>query len=271
MYTLGVVVLVALSALVAGGLTRRRALPAAETWDIPKVATTFMPIVGALAGFSIASTIFLANLNLVRESAEFPSLIGMFVIAFVTFVATGQEFGMTPSLTPAPHPHYAKLQRLSYLIAMSGYFVALTVSWSALQLLLVAIGLAAIADVFRWVLLVVVLAGATRLATQHVYLLTTVARASCAAVPAIACAGAAIFRLGVVPATGLAIPANEPFVVSVACFAVAALGFGLQSLALALHDHASAWRLVSAHWERGIVVYLQAVTVAVALLWLTVA
>jgi len=34
-----------------------------------------MPIVGALAWFSIASTIFLGNLNVARESPEFPSVI----------------------------------------------------------------------------------------------------------------------------------------------------------------------------------------------------
>lgn len=271
-YGLGVAVLLGLTAAIGGVLTRRSETRSQSVWDIPRVATTFVPIVGALAGFSVASTIFLANLNFARESPAFPSLIGMFVIAFVIFVAAAQEFGMTPNLPATAGTDYERLQRYSYLIAMFGYFIALALSWHALRMLLLTIGLDSIADIFRWILLVIVIAGATRLSVQHLYVLTSVTRTTCLLIPCVGFVAAAVFRLGVVPfVPAISVPADEPFVVAVACFVVATVGFGIQSLLLAIQDHEFAWSIADRHTEATLVAYLTAVTTAVGLLWLAVA
>lgn len=271
-WAVAVFLTIAASAAIAAALpVGPRPEPRQAIWDVPRVAQTFTPIVGTLAGFSVASTIFLANLAVTRESADFPSLIGMFVIAFVIFVGVAQEFGMTPNL-PARDADYEHLQRLAYLLSMFGYFLALAVSWNALRILLLTLGLDGIADVFTWVLLFAVVAGTTRLSVQHLYMLTALPRATCLAIPAVSFVAAAVLRLGLVPnLPALAPVANEPFHVAVACFAVAAVGFALQSVILALHDEPRLAGLILRHGDRGAMAMLGAVGTVVGVLWIVVA
>lgn len=261
------------SGLIAAGLPmKRRDAPPHAMWDVPRVAQTFTPIVGALAGFSVASTIFIANLTVTRQTPEFPSLIGMFVIAFVIFIGAAQEFGMTPNLSGNRDPGYEHMQRLAYLLSMFGYFIGLAVSWNALRILLLALGLDPIADVFTWVLLFAIVGGSTRLAVQHLYMLTMMRRATCAAIPAIGLAAAVAFRLVLVPLLpGLAAPPNEPYVIAVGCFAIAALGFGFQSVILSLHDWPTCATVIHRCGDRILVALLAMVCTAVGVLWIVVA
>lgn len=265
-------------ALIASGLTafalpaKPRAGASPAMWDISRVAQTFMPIVGALAGFSVASTIFIANLTVTRHAAQFPSLIGMFVMAFVIFVGAAQEFGMTPNLPSDGDRHYEQLRRFAYLLSMFGYFVALAVSWNALRILLIALNLDSVAEAFTWVLLFAVLAGTVRLAVQHLYMLTTLPRSSCLAIPLISWSLAAVFRFALVPMVpALAAPPNEPFMVTVGCFGVAALCFGMQTACLSLNDSVTFRMALARFGDRTVMGLLAMVSTVVAVLWTVVA
>jgi hypothetical protein len=271
-YILGILIVMAIGAGIGAWLgARHTPRPIDPPWDIPRVSQTFTTIVGTLAGFSIASSIFLANLTFARDSPAFGSLIGIFLIAFLIFVATAQEFGTTPNIATDDAAHLAAM-RYGYLVAMMGYFVALALSWNALRLLLLAIDLTDIADVFRWILLFIVVTGAARLSVQHVGLLTTVARSSTLIVPVVGFAIAAIYRFVLVPALpALSPPANEPFAVAVVCFGVAAVGFVLQSGLIASRTSPRMSAAVLRLGEPAIVALLMAVTIVVTMLWAAVA
>ena len=264
--------------LVASGLgafalpTKQRAAPPVGLWDVPRVAQTFTSIGGALAGFSVASTIFISNLTVTRHAPEFPSLIGMFVIAFMVFVGAAQEFATTPNLPDRTDQDYEQLQRFAYLVALFGYFIALAVSWNALRLLLLALELDPLADVVSWMLLFAVAAGTIRLALQQLYMLTTLTRRTCLAIPTIGWAMALVFRLILVPfVPGLTAPPNEPFLVAVGCFGVAALGFGVQATILSLHDSAAFRVVLQRAGERVVMGLLAMVSTIAAVLWIVVA
>lgn len=274
---MGWAAVLALALVASGALAfalpgKPRAAQPPAVWDVPRVAQTFMPIVGALAGFSVASTIFIANLTVTRQAPGFPSLIGMFVIAFVTFVGAAQGFGTTPNLPDSVDPQYAHRQRLAFLLSIFGYFIALALSWNALRILLLALALEPLADVLTWVLLFAVVAGATRLAAQYLYMLTVLPRASCLAPPAIGFLFAATYRLILVPLLpGVAAPPNEPFLVAVACFAVAAVGFGIQSMVLSLHDWPVFATTMGRTGDRVVMAQLAVVSCVVGVLWIVVA
>lgn len=272
MFILGSILFAAVTAGVGAWLgTRRTPRRIDHPWDIPRVAQTFTTIVGTLAGFSVASAIFVANLTVARESPEFASLIGMFLLAFILFVATAQEFGTTPNLPNEDDAHTTAM-RFGYLLAMTGYFLALTLSWNALRLLLLAIGLHDVAEIFRWILLFVVVTGAARLSIQHVYLMTRVARSSTLLVPISGFLAAGLYRLVIVPAVDwLRPPANEPLIVGVLCFAVGACGFLLQSGLLASRSSARATGLVVRSGEPVVVGFVATVTFVAGLLWAAVA
>ena len=181
----GVVVLLAAAVAVVTRLGREfRTAPTVVPWDIPAVASTYTGIVGALAGFTVASTVFLANLSAARETEAFVATMGMFLIAFVGFLVASQMFGTLPSRATqgAAGEDDALAQRLGFLLAIVGYYVALSIGWLGLRPLLLGLGLRSLADVFAWLLLAAVFAGAGRLG-MFLYRLTRVGGAACLAVP----------------------------------------------------------------------------------------
>src|SRR5688572_16768145 len=120
-------------------VTRRRAEQSAEIWDIGGTARTYTTIVGALAGFSVTSAIFIANLTVARQSATFESVIALFLIAFLIFISSAMQFGTTPNLPAPPSELYATVQSYSYVLASTSYYLGLCLSWLGLPLLLAAI------------------------------------------------------------------------------------------------------------------------------------
>jgi hypothetical protein len=106
-------------------------------WAIPSLTGPFTGVVGTLAGFSVASAAFIANLSLARESPTFASIIGMPLVSFLILATSTMIYRSTPSATPVGEcdPDSAA-QRLSHLLGNTSYFLGLTVGWLALSPLL---------------------------------------------------------------------------------------------------------------------------------------
>ena len=271
MWVAGVLLLIAATAplhlLLAR--TRRQELPPI-VWDIPRVAGTYTTITGALAGFSVSSAIFIANLTVARESPEFESVIGMFLIGFLLFLGTAMIYGTTPNL-PEGDEQFVRIQRLSFLLAGMGYYCGIVVSWLALRPLLLAIQLPYAADVFTWVLLVAIVSGGTRMSNFLVHL-TLLDRKACMLAPVSGFLTAGIYGLGLAELFPELLPrAHAPFLFAVAIFALAVVGFGAHTAGLACWETERGRALVDRLADSLALVYVQALATLAGLLWLIVA
>ena len=270
----GVVVLLAAAVAAVTRLGREfRTAPTVVPWDIPAVASTYTGIVGALAGFTVASTVFLANLSAARGTEAFVATMGMFLIAFVGFLAASQMFGTLPNrATPGTAGEDDALaQRLGFLLAIVGYYIALSIGWLGLRPLLLGLGLRSLADVFAWLLLAAVFAGAARLGV-FLYRLTRVGGAACLAVPLVGFGAAAAYRLVAVRFVPSLWPARDaPLRLALVVAGLGALGFAAETVILALHGDARLRRRLRGAGERVMLAYVQAVVTVVGLLWFAVA
>lgn len=132
-------------------------------WDLPRVATTFTGVAGSLAGFSVASAFFLANLTAVRGSESFGLVIAMFLIAFVILISAAMLFAAVPNLAlPPESPDYPRLQAAGFVFGSVDFHLGLSLAWLALRPFLLALGLRSVADLFVWVMLVAVIGGGVR-------------------------------------------------------------------------------------------------------------
>src|SRR3712207_7117868 len=98
MWLVGVLFLIAVAAAVVARLGRSgRPGVTVLPWDIPGLAGPYTGVVGTLAGFSVASAIFIANLSLARESPTFAAIIGMPLVSFLTLVTSAMVYSSTPN------------------------------------------------------------------------------------------------------------------------------------------------------------------------------
>src|SRR3712207_6111765 len=133
MWLVGVLFLIAVAAAVVARLGRSgRPGVTVLPWDIPGLAGPYTGLVGTLAGFSVASAIFIANLGLARESPAFAAVVGMPLISFLILVTAAMMYSSTPSATGGGADDLGTAQRLSHLLGNAGYFLGLSISWLAL-------------------------------------------------------------------------------------------------------------------------------------------
>jgi hypothetical protein len=271
MWVVGVLALIGVTATISLALNRHpRQTLAPIPWDIPRVAASYTTILGALAGFSVVSSIFIANLTVARESPEYESVIGMFLMSFIIFLSSAMEYSTTPNLAE-DDPRFIRLQRLAFCYANEGYYIGIGVSWLALRLLLLAIELPYVAGVFTWLLLFSVFAGAIRMG-HFLFRLTLLDRLACLVAPLVAVAAAAIYRLGIAELLpGAMPPHHEPFLIAVIGFGAGAAGFSIHSVIIAFGDEPKGQQLISRFGDRITLVYSQAVAAILALLAATIA
>jgi hypothetical protein len=240
-------------------------------WDIAGTARTYTTIVGTLAGFSVTSSIFVANLSVARESAAFESLMALFLIAFLVFISSAMQFATTPNLPNRQDEVYLTIQALSYVLANSNFYLGLCLSWLGLPLLLVAIGLEYLADIFIWLVLFAILGGAMRVSSSGLNVLALVELRVGLSLLLVCFGAAALYRLVATEYADDLLPAEHgPALFAVLCFAVAAAGFSLQSAVVgALGQESSAARL-SRVGRPLLVAYTTAVFTTTGLLWFAV-
>jgi hypothetical protein len=249
-----------------------RAAPPPPPWDVGAVAQRLIYIVGTLSGFSVASATFLAGYIERKGPSDFDTVIGMFLIAFLVFVSTAMMLGTVPANAPDRKlkDQLPAWQHTVFILATCGYYLGISLSWFALRPFLLAIRMDFLADIFTWVLLAAGLSGASRLGL-HLYVLTAHPRIICSSVPVIAYGAAALYRFGLVPFFPALWPSEQAsLIAAIIAFGILAIGFGADSLMLSLGPkHPLMARLVQSR-SRALLLYVQAASVAAALIWVSV-
>jgi hypothetical protein len=242
-----------------------------DIWDIAGTARTYTTIVGTLAGFSVTSSIFVANLSVARQSAAFESVMALFLIAFLVFISSAMQFATTPNLPNPKDEVYLTIQGWSYVLANANFYLGLCLSWLGLPLLLVAIGLEYLADIFIWLVLFAILGGATRVSSSGLSVFALVELRVGLSILLVCFGAAALYRLVATEHVDDLLPAEHaPALFAVLCFAVAAVGFSLQSTVVgALRQESSAALTVKVARPL-LLTYSAAVFTTTGLLWLAV-
>jgi len=276
MWIVGVLLLLAGAAVLAATLGRSRRPGAVEIpWDLPGLTGPFTGVVGTLAGFSVASAIFIANLSLARESPTFAAVIGMPLVSFLILVTSAMIFSSTPNIAASGKDDdgvdVAAAQRLSHLLGNISYLLGLTVGWLALPPLLEALRLPGLAKAFVWLLLAVILVGSARLAVLT-YRLTLATARACLTAALVGIAMPVLYRGGVVRAIPSLWPAQDAALkLAFVAFGLAALGFALQSGLLLVFGNEPAQERLERDGHRAALAYVGAVIACLLLAWLAVA
>jgi hypothetical protein len=249
---------------------RRLSPTSGDIWDIAGTARTYTTFVGTLAGFSVTSSIFIANLSVARQSANFESVMALFLIAFVVFISSAMQFGTTPNLVTPTGEFYRTVQGYSYLLANASFYVGLCLSWLGLPLLLAAIDLDYLADIFIWLVFFAILGGAMRVSSSGLNVFARTDLLAGLSLPFICFSAAALYRLLAGQLDEL-LPAEHGTVLfAVVCFAAAAVGFSLQSAMVASLRQEATAGFTARFGRQVLVAYTGAVFTAVSLLWLAV-
>jgi hypothetical protein len=264
----GAVLVLAMAATVAVGW-RRGALPAA-LWDVSRMSASFTTVVGSLAGLSVASAVFVANLTAVRQSSDFGLVMAMFLIAYTILIATAMLFATVPNL-PAPpdDPDYARLQRTSYLLAVMSYALGLSVAWFALRPLLLALDLIEVADVFVWVLFVSLVGATLRVAMN----LSRHAGYSAASLATLVILGIGLpiaYRALARAVPGLWPPVDASFIFTVLAFGIGTFGFLTETVLLGTYRRSRLARVAFSLEHRVMLAYGAATVATSTFLWLAV-
>jgi hypothetical protein len=278
MWVVGTIAVILVNYLTTFFLARRWPLEERPPiWDLPRAAGTYTSIVGTLAGFSVASAFFLANLSRNTGSPELETVIGMLVIAFLVLVGTAMTYGAVPTYV-VPHTSgngtidikFVTVQKLVFLLGHISYYIGIGLAWLSLRPLTIALGLQTLASVLTWLLLFFVFAGAGRLG-MHFYGLIGGKRPAIMFMPFMGLVLASIYRLVVVPIVPVLWPVVAPVLsYAVVTFALSAVGFMSSSLLIyVLATPGETPRLLrrGAHF---VLFLIQGVCCSIALLWYTV-
>ena len=269
MWVIGTVILLIIGAAVTAALGRTpRVVPGPPLWDTAKLGGTNISAIGAFAGFSLTSAIFIAGLDVARSSSAFATVFGMMLTAFLILVIAAWIAGSTPS---GPQAEETPVQSLALVLGNLCANLGVSITWLALAPLMVVIGLPALADVFIWALLIMALAAGGWIAL-FTYRLTMASARACSAIPVLGIALPALYRLVAVRLWPALWPAREPALL----FAFVALGaaglmFALHMGLLATHGNMPVQERLrrDAHWM--VLAASQAYVAVVALIWFAVA
>jgi hypothetical protein len=263
-----IVFAVGVATIVAIGWTPR-AMPSPPLWDVSSLGGTYTGIVGTIAGFSVASAIFIAGLDVARTSPLFATVMGMLLVAFLILVFSALIYASTAN-APDIADHVIA-QPLSHVLADLLGCLGLAISWLALVPLLQMLELPSLAVVFTWQLLFVTLAGGGWVAV-FAYHLTTASARACLAIPVLGFGLVGFYRL----IAARLWPALWPATDAALQFAFIAMGvagmiFAFHLGLLAAHGSEAGRRQLQRGAHRVALAYSEAQVLAVGLIWLAIA
>ena len=265
MWPLGVLITVLVAMAIAYRLSLFKASAEYDAmWDLSRSVGPYITISGSLAGFSVTSSIFLANLKVARDAQEFEGVMAMFLFAFIAFIGAALQFSSTPN-APATDAYQHKVQRYSYVLANLAFYHGIAQSFMGLRLLLVGIGFDGLADIFIGVLLFVTIAEAFRIGRLNMHL-TSQSPVACLAIPFVGLTCAGVFY-AVASSAGLWPETDAPLKFAVVCFVSTATGYALQNTLLMISGTTSGPKLLNGPAERFLLLYSQAAATCVFLLW----
>ena len=244
-----------------------RAVPSPPLWEIAPLGETYTNVVGTLAGFSVASAIFIAGLDGARTSPAFATVIGMLLVAFLILVFAALTYASTPNALHAD----ATTRSLAHALANMCGCLGLTISWLTLVPLLDLLGLPALAEAFTWVLLLVALAGGGWVGL-FAYRLTMAGAPTCLAIPVLGVALPALYRLVAARLWSALWPATDAALrFAFVALGVAGLVFAVHMGLLVAHGSAEGSRRLCRDAHRLALACSAAYALAVGLTWFAVA
>lgn len=112
MWVAGVVIVLAIGVGLDVAVGRRaEPPPGGQPWRTAGLGGMFVDIAGTLAGFSIASAIFIASTNQNRDSPAYASVVGMLLISFLILMSTAMMYSSTPTDPAADDAHTTTFSR----------------------------------------------------------------------------------------------------------------------------------------------------------------
>jgi len=136
----------------AAGL-RRQAV--ADANYQPEASSRYVSIMGGLAGFAVTGIVLLVGQtsNLAKSGGDFTNVLAMFVVAYMGLLSVSIQFA---NVSDVRAPFDLGAAQLT-VATISLYFIYM--GWFALRPLFQAFGLASMADISSWLLVVANLAG----------------------------------------------------------------------------------------------------------------
>lgn len=238
MWLVGLFALVVLTAALSGWLATGRRSPADSLrWDLASLSGAYAAIISPSAGFTVAASVFLANLSRVARTPYFGDVMALFLIAFVMLMGTAVMFATLRSaaLNAPTTTDQTAIRSILYLVSNLGFYLSLSMSWLGMRPLLLSVGLSTLARVSTWILLFSLLAGALRL-EAWLHTLLGVKPLASVAIPVVSIAAAITY--GSVCARGLSVlwPSTNPVLsLAVVVFAIGSVGFAFETALISLH------------------------------------
>jgi hypothetical protein len=266
----GLLVVTALAALTLHRSYDRRA-PPPHSWDLGALAAAYASIIGPLAGLSVASTIFLANLDAADPSRVLDDVVALFLLGFIILVGTGILFATLRGRQGTGSGEAdSTLAATGYLFANTGFFMGVNVTWMGLRPLLLSLGMPTVAAVITWLLAFAILSGASRSAAWLKALLGL--GRSPLTIPAVAVTLAVGYRLlSMTLIPGLWPTTDAVLALGVVVFLVAAASFGWETATLGIASLPGTGRAALVPWmRRAALVHVHFSIAALTLLWFAV-
>ena len=240
-----------------------------KLWNLGAVAIGLTELSGSLAALSLAAAVFIATLT--ADSGVFEDSIGLFVLSFLILTGAAMQFASTPNRQENESEEFHSIQNVSYVIAISTFFLGIALSWIGLRLLLLAIRADTAADILTWILLLSIIAGALRVCT-HLYRHTEAAPSICFAIFAIGFLGPIAYKAGPVGVWSDLWPQrNETLYLATIAFVIAVVGHSFQTAILAVHGHERLEPVITRFHQPFLALYALNVIEIVLLVWLAVA
>ncbi len=259
--------------LFAGLLARKRSSREfAADFDLETISEDYAAITNPLAGFSIAAAIFLANLSGVAEPSYFADVMALYLIAFLMLMATAIIYASfrVARMRSLPQNSY-EIHCVLFIVSNLSFYLSLSVSWLGLRPLLLSIGLPYLADVFKWLLLFALFAGAIRLGAWLHTLLGVRLMAS-VLIPVVPMAAAIAYGQALAGRSAAAWPNSNPVLsFGLLVFAIGALGGGVETSMITFYGQQGFHHRLLRFGNMLIAPYVGIAITAITLLWFSIA
>ena len=244
---------------------------AARHWDLGGLGVDYAMILASFGGFTVTGAIFLAELREDGSAQAYADVIALFLTAFVILTGTAVSYA---TLRNAVHPEDSSIElqvshRVMYVLATTCFFLGVCLSLLGLLPMLVAIGLAQVAQTFSWLLLFVVLAGGMRLGAWLHSLLGMEARAAIL-MPFISLGGALAYRAAASTVLPWAWPGSQATLLfSILVFVLAAFAFFIETSMIRMQHRDDAHGALYRFGPALVPVYSSCGVTAILLVWLS--
>jgi len=264
---IGLILIIGVTVPVAAWLGRRERLDLSPTpWDLADVARRQIPMLSGAAAISITAIVLLVTLvrnQSTTESPAFDTVLTMFLIAFISFVALAIELVFMPLEGGVEGE---SLPRLLSTIAGVQHYRTLLLAWLALKPLMDTFGLEAPATLLLWLLGVAALAG-WLIVSSICSRMGMLRPREAFVLPVIGISLGWMFSLAVFGRPGGGSGTENLLALTLAIFVLNTMTFGAHALLPMLHRHRSGVRWIEHFGHTYVLFDLQATVVAISLLW----